>query len=124
MSIRTMPWVGCTAAFGATLALMISAAPAQAAPAGFPTATFYTGADQAGTAQEADLDAVGTCQTLAQPALSYTIVSDRDVDVFFNTDCRTGAPDTPGDLYYRTGTFNQGNFPYPAVSYRVRSVES
>ncbi|MEV6123003.1 hypothetical protein AB0M23_21215 [Streptomyces sp. NPDC052077] len=93
---------------------------AQADPLG--SVTFYTGADRTGTAVRLDLEKVGVCQELGTPARSFLALSNQAVDVFFNEDCVTGAPGRTGDLYFRTGTLGQGDFPYPAVSYRIRSA--
>ncbi len=111
--------VASTAAAAALLT--VGAAPQAGAADLDPGVTFYTGAARTGTAQRADLAQVGVCQELSAPALSYLAVSNQNVDVFFNADCRTGAPGRSGDLYYRTGTLNAGDFPYPAVSFRVRA---
>ncbi|MEU1079658.1 hypothetical protein ABZ368_05315 [Streptomyces sp. NPDC005908] len=105
----------------AAVLLTVAAAPQAGATDWRPGVTFYTGAQQGGVAMSADLDAVGVCRELPAPAVSYLAVSDRNVDVFFNPGCRTGAPGGTGDLGYRTGTLNAGDFPYPAVSYRVRA---
>ncbi|MFC0598250.1 hypothetical protein [Streptomyces palmae] len=110
-----------TSAAAAAALLTLGAAP-QAGAADLPLGvTFYTGSDRTGTAMSADLDEVGVCQELSAPALSYLAISQRNVDVFFNPDCQTGAPGQSGDLYYRTGTFNGGDFPYPALSFRVHA---
>ncbi|WP_275461127.1 hypothetical protein [Streptomyces noursei] len=107
------------AAAAATLCLA-GAGQAQAAALG--SVTFYTGADRTGTAVQLDLAKVGVCQELTAPARSFYAASNQSVDVFFNKDCTTGAPGQAGDLYFRTGTLGQGNFPYAAVSYRIRST--
>ncbi|GAA3164882.1 MULTISPECIES: hypothetical protein [Streptomyces] len=96
---------------------LAGASQAQAAPLG--SATLYTGADRTGTAVPLDLAKTGVCQNLTTPVRSFSVASNQSVDVFFNKDCTTGAPGKPGDLYYRTGTLGQGNFPYEAVSYRI-----
>ncbi|MFE6100406.1 hypothetical protein ACFVQ4_10620 [Streptomyces laurentii] len=94
----------------------------QASAAGIlPGVHFYTGTGQTGTAQQADLGKAGACQELSAPALSYTAASNQNVDVFFKPGCETGAPGKVGDLYFKTGTLNMGNFPYAAVSYRVHA---
>lgn len=108
------------AATAAATALLLAGA-GQANAADLPGVTFYTGAGQTGTAYSADLTPDGSCHELPTAALSFSAVSDTDVDVFFNADCATGAPGTSGDLYYRTGTLGQGDFPYAAVSYRVHT---
>ncbi|MEU6663037.1 hypothetical protein [Streptomyces sp. NPDC046821] len=99
---------------------LAGASQAQAAPLG--SVTFYTGAGRTGTAVPLDLEKVGVCQELTTPARSFFAASNQAVDVFFNADCVTGAPGRTGDLYFRTGTLGQGNFPYLAVSYRIRSA--
>ncbi|GAA2679157.1 hypothetical protein [Streptomyces lunalinharesii] len=105
------------AAVAAALCLA-GAGQAQAAPLG--SVTFYTGTDRTGTAVQLDLDKVGVCQELTTPARSFYAASNQAVDVFFNQDCVTGAPGQASDLYFRTGTLGQGNFPYAAVSYRIQ----
>ncbi|MYW62528.1 hypothetical protein GTY65_00300 [Streptomyces sp. SID8379] len=109
-----------SAALAAAAAALCAAGTAQAHAAAPGGVTFYTGSNQSGTAVTADLSKDGLCRELPAPARSFLAVSDKDVDVFFNSECRSGAPGQEGDLYYRTGTLGQGNFPYAAVSYRVR----
>ncbi|MFD7668727.1 hypothetical protein [Streptomyces sp. NPDC059788] len=112
------------AAAGGVLAsslLVLGAGGTSAVAAGLPGVTFYTGADATGSAITADLDKVGTCQELSAPVRSFRSISERSVEVYFNAGCRPGAPGTNGDLTYVVGTLNTGNFPYAAVSYRVRA---
>ncbi|MFD4611688.1 hypothetical protein ACFWOT_27100 [Streptomyces sp. NPDC058440] len=99
---------------------LAGAGPAQAATLG--SITFYTGADKTGTAVQLDLEKVDMCQELTTPVRSFFAASNQSVDVFFNKGCTTGAPGRTGDVYYRTGTLGQGNFPYDAVSYRIRAT--
>ncbi|CAL9639807.1 hypothetical protein SUDANB60_06271 (plasmid) [Streptomyces sp. enrichment culture] len=103
---------------GATM-LVLSSAPASASE--LPGVSFYTGVNRTGTEMVAELGDPGVCHELSAPAASYLAISDRSVEVYFNSNCRTGAPETSGDLYYMTGTLGSGNFPYPALSYRVTS---
>ncbi|WP_327365851.1 hypothetical protein [Streptomyces sp. NBC_01217] len=94
---------------------------AAAQPAGavtYPGVSFYAGVDQTGTEYPVDLTSTG-CRTLPQSARSATNLSATDVAVYFNPDCRTGAPGTTGDLYFVLGTLHTATFPYPALSYRV-----
>jgi hypothetical protein len=109
------------AASAAAGVLLVLGASPQAGAAELPGVTFYTGSDGTGTAGAANLDQVEVCQELPAKARSYTAVSNQNVDVFFNADCQTGAPGKSSDLYFVTGTLNSGNFPYPAVSYRVHA---
>ncbi|WP_428957129.1 hypothetical protein [Streptomyces sp. cg35] len=111
------------AAIAAAVAALGAVGTAQAHAAAPGGVTFYTGSNRTGTAVAADLGQDGVCRELSAPARSFFAVSDKDVDVFFNADCRPGAPGQEGDLFYRTGTLGQGNFPYAAVSYRVHSVD-
>ncbi|MFE7312335.1 hypothetical protein ACFU7T_04350 [Streptomyces sp. NPDC057555] len=106
---------------GAAAALCLAGA-SQAQAATLGSVTFYTGADRTGTAVQLDLEKVGVCQELTTPVRSFHAASNQAVDVFFNKGCTTGAPGQSGDLYFRTGTLGQGNFPYTAVSYRIRSA--
>ncbi|NEA39315.1 hypothetical protein [Streptomyces sp. SID11385] len=106
------------AATAVAAVLLSGTAPADAAV--LPGVTFYTGVKQTGTAFQATLDD-GACHELPAASLSFSAISETGVDVFFNAGCATGSPGTHGDLYYRTGTLGQGNFPFPAVSYRVHT---
>jgi hypothetical protein len=107
------------AAAAASLLALASGAPAGADE--LPGVHFYTGPDRTGTDIVADLGNPGVCHELPQSAASYLAIADKNVEVYFNPGCRPGAPGTSSDLSYLTGTFNSGNFPYPAVSYRVRA---
>lgn len=108
------------AAAAASLLTLTAGTPASADD--LPGVLFYTGANSTGTEMAADLGDPGVCHQLPQSAASYLAISDKNVEVYFNPDCKTGAPGTSGDLYYVTGTLNSGNFPFLAVSYRVRPV--
>ncbi|MET9109491.1 hypothetical protein [Streptomyces zhihengii] len=103
----------------ATAALLALAPGAQAADT-FPSGRLFTGFGASGALMNIDYSAVGECRNLPAAARSYNVLAENDVDVFFNSDCRKGAPGKTGDLYYRVGTFNAGDFPWAAVSYRVR----
>lgn len=112
----------CAVAAGGALAsglLVLGAAGGPASAGQLPGVTFYTGAHGTGTAISADLDTVGACHELPAGVHSFRSISERGVEVFFNSDCRPGAPGTTGDLRYVVGTLNTGDFPYTAVSYRV-----
>ncbi|MFF9127836.1 hypothetical protein ACF09J_32005 [Streptomyces sp. NPDC014889] len=108
------------AAVAAAALCLAGAGQAQAATLG--SITFYTGATQTGTAIQLDLGKVDVCQELTTPVRSFFAASNQSVDVFFNEGCTTGAPGRAGDVYFRTGTLGQGDFPYTAVSYRIRST--
>ncbi|MFF3754850.1 hypothetical protein ACFYYH_31140 [Streptomyces sp. NPDC002018] len=116
MTARTRKLAATAATAAALVAVMGGAQPAAATG---PSAAFYTGAGQTGTKIPVDLSGTGTCQALPQPVLSATNLSAQDIDVYFNADCRTGAPGTTSDLYYRLGSLHNGDFGFPAVSYRV-----
>ncbi|MFC8537436.1 hypothetical protein ACFUJY_26465 [Streptomyces sp. NPDC057249] len=107
------------AACGAVLA--VGAGLAQPAAAQSPGVVFYTGAHQTGTATSVDLTSTG-CHNLAAPSASALNYAAVDVDVFFNADCRTGAPGDGGDLSFALGSLHTADFPYQAVSYRVRPI--
>ncbi|MFE6778689.1 hypothetical protein [Streptomyces sp. NPDC057702] len=92
-----------------------------AGTAQLPGVTFYTGTHATGTAMAADLDTVGACHELPASARSFRSIAERGVEVYFNADCRPGAPGGSGDLTYVVGTLGTGDFPYAAVSYRVRA---
>lgn len=104
------------------LASAVAAQPAMAA--GYPDAAFYTGGNLTGTEKVVDVGAVGQCFNLAQPAKSAVNVAAVDIDVFFNANCQTGAPGRSGDLRFALGSLHTANFPYAAVSYRVRTMGS
>ena len=80
---------------------------------------FYTGTQLSGDEIPATLDAPGTCRNLPAPALSGLNYAVNHVEVYYNADCRTGAPGASGDAYYVLGSLHTGNFPYAAASYRV-----
>lgn len=112
---------GITAALGATLVLAgLGMQPAAAATQA--EAAFYTGTNQTGTEIPVDVNAIGVCHNLSQPALSAANFVAEDIDVFFNPGCVTGAPGQQGGSYYVVGSLHTANFPYPAVSYRVRPI--
>lgn len=109
-----------TVASGAALLLGTGLAqPAAAADLPeFPGASFYTGAGYTGTELPVDLGRTD-CVNLAQGAASAANLSAQDIEVYFNADCKTGAPGTDGDIYDVLGSLVAGDFPYPAASYRV-----
>jgi hypothetical protein len=119
---------GMAVAIGGTalLALGTGVQPASAAtasaPAPFPSATFYTGTNLTGTATSVDLSQLGVCKTLPVSARSAFNFSAREIEVYFNPGCKTGTPGNTNDLSFVLGSLNLGNFPYPAVSYRVRNI--
>jgi len=111
--------LGMAAAIGGT-ALLALGTGVQPASATTPSpAAFYTGTNQTGTATSVDLSQIGVCKTLSQPALSALNYSAQYIDVYFNSDCKTGTPGKVGDTYEILGSLMIGNFPYAAVSYRV-----
>ncbi|MEV7239323.1 hypothetical protein AB0N06_37295 [Streptomyces sp. NPDC051020] len=127
MVTRTKKWVGVATTVGAA-ALLALGGSAQAASATtfLPGAHFYAGTGLTGRDMPADLSKVGECQTLPQSAWSNTnltsLTASQDIDVYFRPNCQPGTPSEEGDIYFVTGTFNQGDFPYPAVSYRVHAI--
>jgi len=107
----------------AGVAFLASVAAAQpAAAATSSEAAFYTGANLTGTKTGVDVGAVGQCRNLARSAKSAVNIEAVDIAVYFNADCRVGAPGQGGDLYYVVGSLHTANFPYGAVSYRVRPM--
>lgn len=101
--------------------LAVLASTALALPASadsWENAAFYAGADLTGTKYSVDLTNK-QCVNIT-PAKSAANISAADIEVFFNADCQKGSPGKPSDLYYVLGSLHQGNFPFPAVSYRVR----
>ncbi|MEV5177885.1 hypothetical protein AB0L10_44390 [Streptomyces flaveolus] len=106
---------------GATLMTLGSAAPAGAQDFPGLGLRFYSGADRTGTELLVDENDVGVCRELPGPQLSYLALTTHYAEVFFNSNCQKGTPGNPSDLYFRTGTFNGGNFPFPALSYRILS---
>lgn len=106
------------AAGAAVLAAVAAAQPAAAATS--PRMAFYTGSYLTGTEIVVDLDSPGQCENLERSAKSARNLSSAEVEVYFNADCRSGAPGTSGDLRFVVGALHYANFPYPALSYRVR----
>jgi hypothetical protein len=100
----------------------VQSASAASAPAPFPSATFYTGTNLTGTATSVDLSQLGVCKTLSRSARSAFNFSVQEIEVYFNPGCKTGTPGNAGDISFVLGSLNLGNFPYPAVSYRVRNM--
>lgn len=110
------------AALGSVLLCVGSAVPAGAADAPQLGLRFYSGPDRTGTEWVLDHSEPGVCYELPAAARSFSaIATPSPTDVYFTSDCRTGTPDAPGDWHYVVGTLNQGNFPLPALSYRVRA---
>ncbi|MET0134420.1 MAG: hypothetical protein ABW215_12600 [Kibdelosporangium sp.] len=114
------------AAGAALLAAVAVAQPAAAAshPDNDFHASFYTGAGQTGTETPIDIDLVGQCLNLAQPARSAVNIAPVDVEVYFNPDCQQGLPGRTGDTFFMLGSLHWANFPYDAVSYRLRPMGS
>ncbi len=94
---------------------MALAAPASASG---EHAEFYSGTNLTGSRHEVDLTGED-CVNIA-PAKSASNISSADIEVFFNADCQKGWPGQPGDVYYVLGSLHQANYPFAAVSYRVR----
>jgi hypothetical protein len=109
------------AAAAALFAVTLAPQAASADTDGFHV-SFFSGANGTGTETAVDLDAVGDCVELAQPARSAVNIAAVDVDVYFNAGCETGLPGRTGDTYFVLGSLHQANFPYAAVSYRVRNM--
>ncbi|GAA3633124.1 hypothetical protein C8D88_109130 [Lentzea atacamensis] len=107
-----------TALIACGLAVLASTALALPASASGENAAFYSGTNLSGTKSPVDL-AGGECVNVA-PVRSGINISSADIEVFYNADCRTGLPGGSGDSYYVLGSLHQGNFPFAAVSYRVR----
>jgi hypothetical protein len=80
--------------------------------------SFFSGKNLTGTRTVVDLE-VSSCQNLSRPALSAVNISEADVYVYYNADCRPGLPGTAGDSYFALGSLHSAQFPYAAVSYRV-----
>ncbi|MFD5387990.1 hypothetical protein ACFWMG_24200 [Streptomyces sp. NPDC127074] len=128
MVTRTKKWVGAATAVGAAVLLALGGNAQAASATTFPPgAHFYTGTGQTWADMPADLSKVGTCQTLPQSARSYTnltsVTASQDIEVYFRPNCQSGTPSEEGDLRFLTGTLNLGDFPYPAVSYRVHAID-
>ncbi|MFJ5991983.1 hypothetical protein [Lentzea sp. NPDC092896] len=100
------------------LAVLASMALALPASAEGEHAVLYSGSNLSGTKSAVDL-ANGECVNVA-PVRSGLNISSANIDVFFNANCAKGLPGQSGDTYYVLGSLHQGNFPFPAVSYRVR----
>ncbi len=100
------------------LAVLATTALALPAHASGEHAEFYAGTNLTGTRHEVDL-AAEDCVNIA-PARSASNISSADIEVFFNADCRKGWPGQSGDAYYVLGSLHQADYPFPAVSYRVR----
>jgi hypothetical protein len=114
--------IGGTALLALGTGVQSASAATASAPFTFPSATFYTGTNLTGTATSVDLSQVGVCKTLSRPARSAFNFSVQEIEVYFNPDCKTGTPGNAGDISFVLGSLNLGNFPYPAVSYRVRNM--
>ncbi|MFB7510452.1 MULTISPECIES: hypothetical protein [Streptomyces] len=76
-------------------------------------AYLYSGSTGTGTVSKADLDDVGTCHTLSQPALSVQIASGSAYLVLYSeADCTATYP-------WSTGTLARTSLPWAMLSYRV-----
>lgn len=94
------------------LAALASLALALPASAEGENAAFYSGSNLSGSKSPVDL-ANSECVNLASPVRSGVNISSADIDVFYGAGCE-------GEGHYVLGSLHQGNFPFPAVSYRVR----
>ncbi|MER5786555.1 hypothetical protein ABT104_33360 [Streptomyces mobaraensis] len=83
-----------------------------------PVAYFASGSDLTGRQTPVDI-ADTTCRNLTEPARSAVNLTDADIKVYYNRDCRTGLPDRPNDWYFALGSLGWANFPFPALSYQV-----
>ena len=99
----------------AAIALTTLALPAHASG---EHAEFYSGSNLTGTTHQVDL-ANEDCVNI-DPARSASNISSADIEVFFNADCQKGWPGQTGDTYYVLGSLHQADYPFAAVSYRVR----
>ncbi|MEU3188624.1 hypothetical protein ABZ707_31175 [Streptomyces sp. NPDC006923] len=109
---------GVLAGSGAALLVCTGLAQPAAAAVPYPGASFYAAAGQSGTEFPVDLSSTA-CQTLPQAARSAVNLSGSDIVVYFNPDCAPGTPGSSGDTTYVLGSLHSGDFPFPAVSYRV-----
>ncbi len=108
----------CTAAAAMAAALTAFGA-GTASAAGWPAlsegAYLYSGANGTGTVTEVDLDDLGTCHDLAQPARSLQIVSgSASVVLYSGAGCAGQA--------WASGSLAQSNLPFPELSYRVTGL--
>lgn len=112
--------VGAVAASGAALLMGLGLAQPAAATdlPHAPVAYFSAGQDLTGRQTPVDITNTA-CQNLAEPALSAVNFTAADIQVYFDRDCRTGLPGRPSDLSFGLGSLHWGNFPYPALSYKV-----
>lgn len=94
------------------LAVLASMALALPVSASGEHITLYSGANLSGAKTPVDL-ANGECVNLASPVRSGINISSADIDVFYRAACS-------GESHYALGSLHQGDFPFPAVSYRVR----
>lgn len=117
---RTRVVLAAAAALSAAAAVAV-AQPASAATQDF-YASFYSGANGTGTETPVDIDNLGECVELPQPAGSAVNIAPVDIDVYFKPGCVTGLPGKTGDNYFILGSLHSGNFPFAAVSYRVRQM--
>ncbi|MEV7119800.1 hypothetical protein [Kitasatospora griseola] len=110
-----------TAAVATGAALLLGAALAQpAAAVDLPhSAVAYFTADADLTGARFTVDTGAGCHNLPAAAKSAVNFTTANVTVYFNADCRTGAPGRTGDLAYGLGSLHWANFPYQALSYRV-----
>jgi hypothetical protein len=108
-------------AAAALFTVIAAAQPASAETQDFHV-SFYAGVNGTGAETVVDLDAVGECVTLAQPARSAVNIAAVDVEVYYKPDCVTGLPGQNGDLHFVLGSLHQANFSPSAVSYRVRPM--
>lgn len=123
MSSNRKRGVAVMAGVASGVALLLGTGLSQpAAAAGFPPvpgASFYTQAGYTGTEMPVDLGRTG-CVNLPEEALSGANLSAQDIEVYYNADCKTGAPGEDGDLYFALVSLHTVDFGrYPAVSYRV-----
>ncbi|SMD26348.1 hypothetical protein [Kibdelosporangium aridum] len=108
----------------ATVAALTSAAVAQPAAATAQSdpeyfVSLYTGPDLTGTETPISLEITGECVNLSQPVKSGIDIAPVNLEIYFNADCVKGFPGQPGDIYFILGSLHAGNFPFPAMSYRV-----
>jgi hypothetical protein len=79
-------------------------------------AYLYSGPTGTGTETAVDLNDVGTCHTLSEPAASVTIVSGSAALLLYS------GPDCTARWPYGTGSLAQWDLPWEMLSYRVVSL--
>jgi len=97
------------------------AQPAAAAAALPPGSNFFAGSNFTGAQHSVDLSRP-ECVNLAAPAASAVNLSSQNIAVYFDADCKKGAPGADSDLWFSLSALHTANFPAPAVSYQVTTT--